>query len=716
MKANPLPLVIAVLSPFFILIGGINDIIEFALRFSDDASLIYWAGGAIVFVALLVFFIYLLVQPHRTAGRLPSIVPKVLALTLCVTAALSIAYLGWQNHMLEQKVIVLVADFDGPEPLEYRVTDEVLRQLRQALENYEDTVVVSLNAAVSEKDGSTYAQALGRRYHADIVLWGWYGVTATDALVTLHFENLVSSERSPLLTSRTVAARAPVARIRSFELQRDLSSSTVALSLLIVGMTRFEVGDYGEAIHHFTSALNLRQLAGDSATKAILLNYRGMANSFQGNLAAAVDDYTRAILLQPAWSQLYNNRGVALAGRGLTSEPPAEADVLCISWYNHFGNPYAASDVAYQLGFASQGEKVVYASGAEFEQAIADFDQALALQPTFYEATYNRGLARLSSCDNQHAVEDFQLAIQLDPGQPAALNSLGNAYVRLSLFDKATDAYSGAIALSPGAAELYFNRGLAYGSDGDQQRELSDLAQAIRLEPDFVQAYYARSFVYKNLGNLEAAVTDLTELLRIEADNARARGFRADYLMLLQRYDAAVQDYSIVLDDDRQDTYSLDGRAKAYIELGKMDEAKADLLRSIPADSRSAVAFYNRGNTLAQMFGEHELAIADFSRAIEISPTLDYAYNNRGLAYERLGAVQQAIQDYSEAIRLSPEDWVAYANRGSAYMELEDSDHGINDLCRSLELIRDESDRIFITGQISKYGFDLEACQVRTPS
>jgi tetratricopeptide (TPR) repeat protein len=51
---------------------------------------------------------------------------------------------------------------------------------------------------------------------------------------------------------------------------------------------------------------------------------------------------------------------------------------------------------------------------------------------------------------------------------------------------------------------------------------------------------------------------------------------------------------------------------------------------------------------------DHRRAIADYTEAIRIMPSLAIAYNNRGYELEAMGEVKQAITDYRQALRLAP--------------------------------------------------------------
>jgi tetratricopeptide (TPR) repeat protein len=62
------------------------------------------------------------------------------------------------------------------------------------------------------------------------------------------------------------------------------------------------------------------------------------------------------------------------------------------------------------------------------------------------------------------------------------------------------------------------------------------------------------------------------------------------------------------------------------------------------------------------------------------------AYYNRGVAYYDKGLYRQAIADFDKAIRLSPGYAKAYYSRGLAYLDEEQYDWAIADFDKAIEL------------------------------
>ena len=83
-------------------------------------------------------------------------------------------------------------------------------------------------------------------------------------------------------------------------------------------------------------------------------------------------------------------------------------------------------------------------------------------------------------------------------------------------------------------------------------------------------------------------------------------------------------------------------------------------------DSKNAGAYYNQGVARLEK-GEHDLAISDFTKAIEMRPGFALAHFYRGRAYFRKGEHDQAISDLNKAIEIDPRLAVAYGERAVIY-------------------------------------------------
>ena len=73
------------------------------------------------------------------------------------------------------------------------------------------------------------------------------------------------------------------------------------------------------------------------------------------------------------------------------------------------------------------------------EESISDFDHAIELDPDYPKTYHLRGLARVEVEDHQGALEDFGNAIDLDPDYGQAYYSRAALHIKLGREDLATE-------------------------------------------------------------------------------------------------------------------------------------------------------------------------------------------------------------------------------------------------------------------------------------
>lgn len=86
-----------------------------------------------------------------------------------------------------------------------------------------------------------------------------------------------------------------------------------------------------------------------------------------------------------------------------------------------------------------------------------------------------------------------------------------------------------------------------------------------------------------------------------------------------------------------------------------------------------------------------------YAKAIQLNPAYAAAYFNRGVAYYNAGRYDLAVQDFSWAVDQERDDPLALALRGKAYFSLLDSDHAKEDFDHALTI--NASDYVSLIGR-----------------
>jgi tetratricopeptide (TPR) repeat protein len=288
------------------------------------------------------------------------------------------------------------------------------------------------------------------------------------------------------------------------------------------------------------------------------------------------------------------------------------------------------------------------------DQAIADHDSAIRIDPKLDLAFNNRANAYGRRGEIDRALADYDAAIRLNPKFSAAYNNRGTTY-RDDKRDtaRAIADYDAAIRINPKLADAYNNRGIAYDSRGDHDRALADYTSAIRYNAEFALAYNNCGLDYREKGEYDAAIADFNTAIKIDPQYANAYRNRGHAYVRKGDYDRAIPDFTTALAIKPKDPESYAGRGLAYQKTGDYDRAIADYDNMIGIDPQDMAALSNRGYVHFYR-GDFVDAAADLSHVVR-NDLFTYPSLYRFLAQSRAGEAASGLE--AAAQRVNSRDW-----------------------------------------------------------
>ncbi|HJZ50270.1 MAG TPA: tetratricopeptide repeat protein [Roseiflexaceae bacterium] len=248
----------------------------------------------------------------------------------------------------------------------------------------------------------------------------------------------------------------------------------------------------------------------------------------------------------------------------------------------------AGGDARKQAAAYYERGNVQLDAGANAE-ALADYDNAIALDPSNARVFNNRALAYVALGQLDQALADYAAAIKLDPGyirayenrlrlleQRGDLKGMAADYHQLAALDPknaaryryregsalhglrdfvgARHAYDAALAADPQQVDALYERGLLSFAQGNPTAAIADLDAALRLSPRAANGYYARGLAYDASGDHTAAIADFTKALALKPDYPEALLGRATAHHMVNQDALARADVAAIKEKTLDDT------------------------------------------------------------------------------------------------------------------------------------------------------------------
>lgn len=148
-------------------------------------------------------------------------------------------------------------------------------------------------------------------------------------------------------------------------------------------------------------------------------------------------------------------------------------------------------------------------------------------------------------------------------------------------------------------------------------------------------------------------------------------------------------------------------RGVSLLLRGRQRLALAEFSRVIDLAPRWAAAYNARGRCL-RCLADRDGALADFERALLLDPTFGEAHRNKGNILLDSGQATEALQSFDRAVELLPKSALAYNNRGYALQQVGQYQRAVRDHQEAVRLnagyaeaFRDLGDALHRLGRVA---------------
>jgi tetratricopeptide (TPR) repeat protein len=151
-----------------------------------------------------------------------------------------------------------------------------------------------------------------------------------------------------------------------------------------------------------------------------------------------------------------------------------------------------------------------------YEEAIASYDQAIAIQPDYPDAWNNRGLALSALGQQPEAIASYDQAIKIKPDDYRAWDNRGDVFKDLKQYEAAIESYDRAIAINSEYRYPWSSRAVALMKLGRYEEAHQSFDRALNLKPDWAGALYDKACCYGLQAEVALALEHLQQAIELD--------------------------------------------------------------------------------------------------------------------------------------------------------------------------------------------------------
>ena len=304
-----------------------------------------------------------------------------------------------------------------------------------------------------------------------------------------------------------------------------------------------------------------------------------------------------------------------------------------------------------------QNARKLYKAGEEFvenmkyEDAVTQFTNALAIEPSNPTYYYARGEAYKALKKYEEAKADYEKVIVFDPKEVDAFIGLGTVCNKMNNFEEALKHLNRASGLDKRNKEVYPEKVITLLGlkRYDQALKVSDTAVIIKDTPENL---YYRGIIYTRLNNDVMARREFERSISKDRGYPEPRLALAELLLRTNDTQGALEQCNEMLKRDDRNTDAYLMRSNVYMKTLEYPSAINDISKNIMIDPDNPDFYLARGKCY-QEFNQHTNAIHDFTKYIAMNPDNPDAYFARARSYEEIMNYEESMEDYTKITVLS---------------------------------------------------------------
>jgi len=469
-----------------------------------------------------------------------------------------------------------------------------------------------------------------------------------------------------------------------------------------------KMGDHEDALKAFAKAKELGVLtiavAQENTTNYWVTKAKDLI--MNGSTDEAISAYDRALQIDPSNETIWTYMALELAISGRDDESlRASEKALGILDDKLKVNPQDA-DSWLRKGRALSSLGRQNESNQAQEMAVQIFNQSIQKDPGNASLWRNMAESLMNLGRWDEGLQALNKVTEIDPKNLDAWERKGEFLTLLSRTNESLQAFDRSLDLIPQndtkeRALVWMAKAQSLSYVDRKEETLAALDKVTELDPSFVVAWRTKGYLLADLGRQNESLAAYEEAIKIDPADALTWSEKGSQLAQLKRYNESlpafersleltaetehkelaavwlskgdalnktgrlaealsafwmsVNESEAALLSDANDTRLLELKGRAFLKLGRYDEAIKTFEQAIAAASPGSLSaptvWIGKGDVLRAQ-GRNQEALVAYNQAIDLSPIYPDAWAGRGEAQKAQGLVTEASASFYVARKL----------------------------------------------------------------
>ncbi len=358
--------------------------------------------------------------------------------------------------------------------------------------------------------------------------------------------------------------------------------------------------------------------------------------------------------------------------------------------------PAADTDMLFQC-YALRGD--VYQMLDKNEEALADYEKALKLDPTSFQVLYRKANTEYELGHYADAKVGYNRMRATNGRSAEALTGLARVAVKENNLGLASNYMDDAVAMMPTDSDIYVRRCSVRRMVGNNTGAVDDLIMAISLDSN---AKAFSQLIEISNEDYPAVVTALSNAIHQAPEQGMFYYIRAVIAQAHNHFPAAIEDFQKIIDDNMYNYAGIYGSlAECYYALCDFDRAAENVNQAIGMGENNG-EYYLTLSKINRAQGRNEQALKAAEQALAKLGTNADATTQKGLCLYSLGQYDNASSLFGEMIMDDPTAEANYMYQAWAMKAGKAKAQNVTAIYKRM-LDANENN----TAQTSRYGFAL---------